>query len=180
MMRDINKVDDTIITAKRLIKQKLYSDSDIIEVLNNPNLNPEEPDSYVGKNIFDYIRIPGTITEPTNYICFDIKQNSIAQYNYYVKEMYYIFNVYVHQDNIDTPYGMSRHDLLGYLIRDIFNYSNFMGNQLELKSDTPGIMDEYSSSRSLIFKTNTTNSLNRAVRTNKYEFSDMVEDNNGF
>ena len=94
--------------------------------------------------------------------------------------MYYIFNVYVHQDNIDTPYGMSRHDLLGYLIRDIFNYSNFMGNQLELKSDTPGIMDEYSSSRSLIFKTNTTNSLNRAVRTNKYEFSDMVEDNNGF
>ena len=68
-----------------------------------------------------------------------------------------------------TPYGIERHDLLGYLVRDVFNYSNFMGNQLCLESDTPGIMDAYYASRSLIFKVVTTNELNRFAQTNKYE-----------
>ena len=49
MIRDIQKVDDYIVTAKRLIKTKLYSDPDIIEVLDNPDLNPDEPDSYVAR-----------------------------------------------------------------------------------------------------------------------------------
>ena len=74
MIRDINNVDDSIIKAKRIIKEKLYSDPDIIEALNNPNLNPEEPDTYLYDNIFDYIRIPGTTSEAKNFICFDIRQ----------------------------------------------------------------------------------------------------------
>jgi hypothetical protein len=57
MIRDINNIDDSIIKAKRIIKEKLYSDQDIIEVLNNPKLNPDEPDTYLDENIFDYIRV---------------------------------------------------------------------------------------------------------------------------
>lgn len=170
MIRDINNIDDDIIKAKRQIIQKLYSDPDVIEALDNPGLNPDEPDSYINNNIFDYIRLPGTITETQNFICFDIKQDGLSERNDHLKNMYYIFNVYVHQDNIKTKYGLSRHDLLGYLIRDIFNYSNFMGNQLVEISDTPGIMDAFSSSRSIIFKAIKANSLNNAVKTNKYEF----------
>lgn len=63
MIRDINNIDDSIIKAKRIIKEKLYSDQDIIEVLNNPKLNPDEPDTYLDENIFDYIRVPGTTTD---------------------------------------------------------------------------------------------------------------------
>lgn len=171
MIRDINKVDDIIIASKRIIKKKLYSDPDVIEALNNPNLNPQEPDSYLDVNIFDYIRVPGTTAETKNFICFDIRMQSMNALNNHMKDMLFIFHVFVYQDNMKTPYGMSRHDLLSYLIRDIFNYSNILGTQLVEISDVPGIMDGYSSSRAITFKGVQPASLNRAVRTNKYEFN---------
>lgn len=169
MNRNIQCIDDDICSAKRVIKEKLYSDPDIIEVLHNPNLDPSEPDSYLDVNIFDYIRIPGSISEVNNYICFDIKQSGITDKNSHMKEQLYLFNVYSHENDIKTPYGVSRHDLLAYLIRDIFNYSNLFGTQLVEISNTPGIMDSYWSSRALIFKAITPNSLQRGVTTNKYE-----------
>lgn len=171
MIRDINNVDDIIIASKRIIKKKLYSDPDIIEALNNPKLNPAEPDTYLDENIFDYIRIPGTTTDTKNFICFDIRVQSMNALNNHLKDMLFIFNVYVYQDNMKTQYGMSRHDLLSYLVRDIFNYSNILGTQLVEISDVPGIMDGYSSSRSITFKGIQPASLNKAVRTNKYEFA---------
>lgn len=173
MIRDIQQVDDYIITAKRLIKEKLYNDPDIIEVLDNPNLDPNEPDSYVGVNILPHIMIPGVLPEKQNYICFDIKRKELSKFNDHMSSLFYIFNVYAHQDLLKTPYGIERHDLMGYLVRDIFNYSNFMGNQLVLASDTPGIMDAYYASRSLVFEVTTTNQLNRGVKTNKYEFESI-------
>ena len=60
MIRDIQVVDDDIARKKRIIEQKLYSDPDIIEVLDNPNLSPDSPEEYVYENIFPFIRIPGT------------------------------------------------------------------------------------------------------------------------
>lgn len=170
MIRDINQVDDYIIKAKRLIKQKLYSDADIIEILDNPELNPEEPDSYIGENIFGHILLPKTLYHKQNYICFDIKRDELSKFNDHMSHINFIFNVYVHHDSITTKYGIDRHDLLAYLVRDIFNYSNFMGNQLVLLSDTPGLMDDAYTSRSLVFKVVTPNELQRAVKTNKYEF----------
>ena len=170
MIRDIQKVDDDIIEAKRLIKQKLYSDPDIIEALHNVDLNPEEPDSYIDVNIFDYIRIPGTTDTVKNFICFDIRQDSMSERNDHFKNQLYIFQVSAYEDDIRTSYGMARHDLLAYLIRDIFNYSNMFGLQLVLTSNVPGLMDSSWSSRTLTFKAVTPNSLNRAVKTNKHEF----------
>lgn len=170
MIRDIQNIDDDIIRAKRIIKEKLINDPDVIEALDNQKLDPEEPDTYVNENIFDYIRIPGTTTDKKNFICFDIKQDGMIDKNNHMKSLVYIFNVYAHEDTIDTPYGISRHDLLAYLIRDIFNYSNIFGTQLTLVQNTPGIADAYWSSRSLWFKAETPAGLQRAVRTNKYEF----------
>ena len=87
-----------------------------------------------------------------------------------MKDMLFIFNVWVHEQNMKTPYGMSRRDLLGYLIRDIFNYSTILGTQLVEVTDVPGITDSYSSSRAITFKAIQPASLNEGVRTNKYEF----------
>lgn len=174
MTRDMNSVDDIIIKSKRIIKKKLYSDPDVIETLNNPELNPSEPDTFLDINIFDYIRIPGTTTDTKNFICFDIRQQAVNERNSHLKDMYYIFTVFVYQDNIKTPYGTSRHDLLSYLIRDIFNYSNLFGSQLVEISDVPGIAEGYYSSRTLTFKAIQPGALNKAVRTNKYEFNGVL------
>ncbi len=170
MIRDIQNVDDDIVVAKRLIKEKLYSDPDIIEALHNPDLNPEEPDTYVNKNIFDFIRLPGTTTDVSNFICFDIKQERRSYTNEVIKQQKYIFTILCHENDIETPYGMSRHDLLGYLIRDIFNYSNMFGTQIIESSNVPGITDAKYSSRTITFEQMTTNSLQRGVTTNGYEF----------
>ena len=39
MIRDIQNIDDDILRKKRIIGKMLYSDSDIIEVLDNPNVS---------------------------------------------------------------------------------------------------------------------------------------------
>lgn len=170
MIRDIQNIDDDVIAAKRIIREKLYSDPDIIEALHNPELDPNEPDSYLDKNIFDYIRIPGTTKDVSNFICFDVKQERNSYTNEHLKIQKYIFMVFCHEDDIKTQYGMSRHDLLSYLIRDIFNFSNMFGTQIVEYSNVPGISDTHYSSRTITFSAATPNSLQRAVKTNKYEF----------
>ena len=52
MIRDFQNIDDDIIYKKRIIKEILYNDSDIIELLDNPKLDPNSPDEYLGINIF--------------------------------------------------------------------------------------------------------------------------------
>lgn len=169
MIRDIQKIDDDVITASRLIKEKLYSDPDVIEALHNPELDPEEPDSYCDVNIFDFLRIPGTTDKVKNFICFDMKQERLSYSNEYMKQQKYIFMVFCHEDDIKTPYGASRHDLLAYLIRDIFNYSNMLGTQIVETSNVPGLSEAHYSTRTITFTAMAPNSPVQGVRTNRYE-----------
>lgn len=169
MIRDIQKIDDDIVQIKRAIREILYSDPDVIEALHNPDLDPNEPDAYVDTNIFDYIRIPGTTIDVKNFICFDVKQENVSQDNDHMKNQRCIFMVFCHEDDIKTPYGMSRHDLLGYLIRDLFNYTNRFGTQWVEISNVPGVSETHFSSRTITFEATTPNSLVNAVRRNKYE-----------
>lgn len=169
MIRDIQNVDDDIIRIKRKIKQRLINDPDIIEALDNPHLNPNEPDTYLNVNILDYIKIPGATTEKLNFITFDIKQENIVTANEYMKQNTYLFNVIVYEDQVATKYGMSRHDLLSYLIRDSFNYSNFVGPRLILYQNSPAITDGYWISRSLSFKEISPNSPYRGRMVNQHD-----------
>lgn len=169
MIRDIQQVDDDIVRAKRKIKQRLINDPDIIEALDNPALNPEEPDTYMYTNIFDYIKIPGVTTEKLNFVTFDIKQENILTTNDYMKQNTYIFTVIVYEDKAVTEYGMSRVDLLSYLIRDLFNYSNCVGTRLVLYQNTPAITDGYWISRSLYFREYLPNSPYKGVLKNRHD-----------
>ena len=51
--RDIQNIDDDIIRAKRLIRDRLCNDEDIVEILHNVELEKNEapPDEYFGTNI---------------------------------------------------------------------------------------------------------------------------------
>ena len=120
MIRDIENIDDDISSMKRIIRQKLTSDPDVIEVLNNHELDPSSPDDYLNNNIFAYIRVPGTQDVTKNFICFSVDDMEDHRYNSVMKIQYVQFVVFCHADDIKTPYGIERHDLLGYLIRDIF------------------------------------------------------------
>lgn len=173
MKRDIQNIDDDIIRKKRLIEQILYSDEDIVEILDNPDIDPESPEDLVYKNIFCFLRIPGTQDVSKNFITFTVDDTERMPSNTVMKTQTVQFVVFVHKDNIKTKYGMARHDLLGYLIRDIFNLSNKLGPQMELISNREGVTDTDYHTRTLRFELIDDNST-KPLRTNPYEYNRIV------
>ena len=169
MKRDIQKIDDDIIRKKRLIEQILCSDEDIIEILDNPNLSPDAPEEYIGENIFSFLRVPGTQDTSKNFITFIVDDMGRTPGNQVMKSQYVQFVVFVHKDLVDTKLGMARHDLLGYILRDIFNLSNCLGPQMELVSNREGIADNDFYTRTLKFELIDDNST-KPLRTNPYDF----------
>lgn len=172
-MRDINCVDDDIVRKKRLIERILYEDPDIIEVLDNHEVSPDCPEEILYNGIYPFIRIPGTQDQSKSFICFTVDDRETMPNNPVMKSQYVQFVVFVHKDLIETKYGMARHDLLGYLIRDIFNLSNKLGPQMELVSNREGVTDTDYHTRTLRFELITDNST-KPFRTNPYEHDRIV------
>lgn len=171
--RDIQNIDDDIIKAKRLIRDRLCNDEDIIEILHNDELEKNEapPDEYFGNNIFAFIRVPGVADTVQNYICFSIDDMEDVYRNDAMKIQYIQFVVFCHSDDIKTPYGIERHDLLSYIIRDLFNWSDILGTQMKLISNREGITDTNYYTRTLKFECMRPNSLQRGIMNNGYEFN---------
>ena len=174
MIRDINHVDDDIIRKKRIIGQMLYSDPDIIEVLDNPNIDPECPEEALYTNIYPFIRVPGIQDKATNYITFMLDDIDASRSNSNMKTQYLKVVIFVHKDLVKTKYGADRHDLLAYLIRDNFHLSNRIGMQLVLKSNKEGYTDSDYCTRTLQFEMTTPNSW-QPYNTNKYERKSIIE-----
>ena len=173
MKRDIQNIDDDIIRKKRIIGQMHYSDPDIIEVLDNPELDPSCPEDALYVNIYPFIRIPGTQDVSKSYITFMLDDMDKSQFNKSMKSQYLKVVIFVHKDLTKTKWGAERHDLLGYLVKDIFHLSNSLGMQLTLLSDREGVTDADYCTRTLQFEMTTPNSV-QIFNTNKYERNSIV------
>lgn len=173
MIRDIQNIDDDIVRKKRIISRMLYSDPDIIEVLDNPKLDPKCPEEYLYINIYPFIRIPGTQDTSRSYITFMLDDMESGQINKTMKSQFLKVVIFVHKDLIQTKWGADRHDLLGYLVKDIFHLSNSLGMQLTLLSDREGVTDTDYCTRTLQFEMTTPNSI-KPFNTNQYERNSIV------
>ena len=169
MRRDIQHVDDDIIRKKRIIEQMLYSDPDIVEVINDPDIDPSCPEELLYKSIWPFIRIPGVQDKSKNYITFSISDMGLSPRNEVMKNQYVQFVIFVHKDLAQTNFGMARHDCLGYLIRDIFSLSDKLGAQLNLVSNAEGATDTNYLTRTLKFEIVDNNST-KPLRTNPYDY----------
>lgn len=169
MIRNIQKVSDDIIEMKRLIKQKLIADTDILEALHNPNIDIDSPDEFLDNNIYGFIRIPTTQDTVRNFICFTVDDIEDHRYNSHMKVQQIQFNCICHLNDMKTEYGIDRHDLLGYLVRDIFNWSNDFGLQFKLVYNKESTIDSDYYCRTLKFERDTTNNLTNATRSNRYD-----------
>ncbi len=170
-MNDIDKEIQEIIEFKKkkekdniyykeLIKKKLINNRKIIHSLNNSTLDEECPSDYIGENIRPYYMFPETQTTPMHYICFETSFNEVPKYNNTLKVGQVIFYILCDiKDIFDKSSGISRHDLLGALIVDEFNWSNMFGTQIHLISDKPTVVDTYYAGRILIFEQTTPNSI---------------------
>ena len=173
MKRDIQHIDDDIIRKKRIIEQTLYSDEDIVEVIDDHNIDPSCPEELVYSSIYPFIRIPGTQDESKNFITFSVSDMSLSPNNEVMKNQYVQFVIFVHKDLVKTKYGMARHDCLGYLIRDIFNLSNVLGPQMNLVSNVEGVTDTNYLTRTLKFELVDDNST-KPFRTNPHEYNRIL------
>lgn len=169
MIRDIQNFDDDIITMKRLIKQKLIADTDILEALHNPDIDLDSPDEFLDTNIFGFIRIPQTQDTVRNFICFTIDDVEPDRYNTHMKVQYIQFNCICHLDDMKTEYGIDRHDLIAALVRQTFNWTNMFGLQFKLVYNKESTVDSDYYCRTLKFEAVTPNSLNNATRSNPYD-----------
>lgn len=166
MIRDIQKVNDDIIEMKRLIKQQLIADTDILEALHNPDIDIDSPDEFLDNNIFGFIRIPTTQDTVRNFICFTVDDIEEHRLNEVMKYQQIQFTTICHLDEMKTEYGMDRHDLLGYLIRDTMNWTNMFGLQFKLIYNKESTIDSDYYCRTLKFEAIKPNQLNNARMDN--------------
>lgn len=168
MRREIQKVDDDIIEIKRKIKQMLIGDPDILEALHNPAIDLDSPDEFLDNNIYGFIRVPTTQDTVRNFICFTVDDIEDHRFNSHFKVQQIQFVCICHLEDMKTDFGIDRHDLLGYLVRDVFNWSNEFGTQFKLVYNKESTIDSDYYCRTLKFERDTTNSLNNATRNNRY------------
>ena len=162
MNRDIQKVSDDIIEMKRLIKQTLIDDPDILEALNNPDIDLDSPDEFLDANIYAFVRVPKAQDIVRNFICFTVDDIEADRYSDAMKKQYIQFHAICHLDDMKTGYGIDRHDLLGFLIRDTFNWTNKFGLQFKLIENKERAVDGDYYCRTLVFESTKTNALNKA------------------
>ena len=169
MKRDIQNVKDDISTMKRQIKQTLIADTDILEALHNPKIDIDSPDEFLDNNIFGYIRIPTTQDTVRNFICITVDDIEDHNFNEVMKIQNIQFTAICHLSDMKTEYGIDRHDLLGYLIRDIFNWTNMFGLQFHLIYNKESTIDGDYYCRTLKFEATKPNSPNKGRMDNLYD-----------
>lgn len=165
MKRDIQNINDDISIMKRQIKQKLIDDPDILEALHS-EIDIDSPDEFLDTHIFGFLRIPSTQDTVRNFICISVDDIEDHRFNEIIKIQSLQFTVISHLSDIKTEYGIDRHDLLGYLIRDIFNWTNMFGLQFHLIYNKEGNLDGDYYCRTLKFEAEKLNSLNNARMAN--------------
>ena len=119
--------------------------------------------------IYGFIRIPTTQDTVRNFICFTVDDIEENRFNEVMKTQYIQFNCICHLDDMTTEYGIDRHDLLGYLVRDTFNWTNIFGLQFKLIHNKESTIDSDYYCRTLKFEVTKPNSLNKARMDNPYD-----------
>ena len=97
-----------------------------------------------------------------------------SQFNKSMKSQFLKVVIFVHKDLVKTQLGADRHDLLAYLVKDVFHLSNSLGLQLSLVSNREGVTDTDYCTRTLQFEMTTPNSV-QLFNTNKYERNSIVD-----
>ena len=149
---------------KEIIKKKLINNHNLIVAIDNPDLDPDSPEDYIGINILPfYFLSDKTQTTAQNYICFETSFTEVHRYNDIVKQGQIIFYILADIRNIyDDKTGISRHDLIAALIEDEFNWCTDFGTRLKLVQDKPYAVDNNYVLRTLIFEQDALNGITEA------------------
>ena len=139
----------------------------IIHAINNAELEKAdaEPDDYFGVNIRPAYIIPEVQTKSLNYICYTVGFKDVPQWDKTKQYLQLTFVIMCEQKNlIDKETSLARHDLIGALIQDQFNFTNYFGAKIKLVSDQETVVDNNYVARTMIFEQIADNNLVRDSR----------------
>ena len=185
--RDLeNKKNNDIIWKKNELMQIFKNDSDLIEILgqkpkrplnklSNPPTEEElkerqEIEDYNERiqhdQIVPYLKLNGIQKEVLNFVMFDIDDTDVSYTNNVIKNQYLIVMCLVHEDDMETEYGIIRTDLLDYIVKDLLCWTNALGMQLKCVNDFQDIVDSKYHARTIKFRIE---EINHAGLRNKYD-----------
>ncbi len=182
MKRDIKNIqrdledrrNNDIIYKKDKLLKMFKEDPDIMEILGQKEQRPlnkfedsENPtdeelaerkeiieynSSIKHEQIIPYIKLNGLQHEVINFLLFDVYDYDVSHFNEAIKNQYIEVMCLVHEDDMDTEYGIVRTDLLDYIVRDLLCWTNVFGINCKLVSDRNDIIDKKYYARTLRFK----------------------------
>jgi len=173
IMRDLeNKQNNDIIWKKDKLMKMFKKDPDLLEILgqkpkrplNKLSNPPTEDELKERQEIEDYnerirhdqivpwLKLNGIQKEVLNFVMFDIDDTDVSYTNDVIKNQYLIVMCLVHEDDMETEYGIARTDLLDYIVKDLLCWTNALGMQLKCVNDFQDIIDSKYYARTLKFK----------------------------
>ena len=190
IIRDLEKKSNNDIIWKKDKLMKMFNeDPDLIEILGRKPMRPlnklsnppteeelkerQEIDDYNEKiqhqQIVPWLKLNGIQKEVLNFVMFDIDDTDVSYTNNVIKNQYLIVMCLVHEDDMETEYGIARTDLLDYIIKDLLCWTNALGMHLKCVNDFQDIIDTKYYARTLKFKIECANNLANNKGTNKYD-----------
>lgn len=151
----VTNIEFDEIKIKDQIKKSLLKNRFIIHALHNEELEKQdaEPDDYFNVNILPFYQIMPVQSNVQNFLCFEVRFDSFQKGNSLIKEIDITFTILCEQkDLIDEETGVARHDLLGALLQDWFNYTNELGIKIHCVSNVPSVVDQKYACRTLVFR----------------------------
>lgn len=190
--RDLeNKKNNDIIYKKNILQETFEKDPDLIELLGqkpkrplNKYIDPSHPteeelklrqeiieynEKVSHKQIIPFLKLNGIQKEVLNFIMYDIDDTDISYENNVIKNQYLIVMCLVHEDDMETEYGIIRTDLLDYIIKDLLCWSNVLGMQLKCVNDFNDIIDSRYYARTIKFKMEVPNNIRGAGAKNVHD-----------
>ena len=145
-----DKGNSDIIWKKSKLMDIFKNDSDLSEILGWDEALETKKDKE--KYIIPWLKLNGIQKEVRNFIMFDIDDTDVSYTNNVIKNQYLIVMCLVHEDDMDTEYGIARTDLLDYIVKDLLNWTNVLGMQLKCVYDCTDIIDAKYYARTLKFQ----------------------------
>lgn len=162
----------SIIYAKNKIFKDLCKDSDIFELLNNTQLKEKEavPEDYFYINIFPFLKIPETQSKVYNFICFEIDDLEDYVSNNVFMRRQIKFRVVSHKDDVRTPYGIPRQDLMAMLIDERMQWTEIFGSRLKKVYDAGKTSENGYYYRNMYYEQVTPNNLQYGLSENMLDY----------
>lgn len=142
-------------TIKQKIMLKLAQDKNMRNYIGDVQI--EYPEDLIGKSIFPYLKVDGTVQE--SKVCIGISANfpNINEKNNRFKNATITILILCENGFLNTNNGYCRTDLISERICELLNWNDIFGFRLNLISDKESPLDERFYTRELVFKTVTNN-----------------------